>query len=215
MSVSSPDTEIFCDTSVLLNYVLDQGDDGAHNLLIESEELKVISNKVKEEFETVPQRRDEVYIDFIQIITSNEENLQELLPSDRDYLKSNDYGFFRELRSEIAEENTNREQLTKLREKQKIVDRRYGQTQEIIHRVCGQNDDLGLIFGLGKAVENDDDCQVLSDAVKWCRNGGSGRFATLDIGDLVSNSDEINKCIRNYHDKSLELEISRPGKFIK
>lgn len=216
MAETEPDSsgEVFCDTSVLLNYVLDQGDEGARILLTESKRHTVISEKVKTEFERVPERREDIYLDFMRIIPLEDSSIENLSISDRDYLKPNDEAFFIRLKEEVTQGDTAKERLQRLREKQKIIDRRYGQTREIIQKVCEQNDDLGLIFQLGSVIENDDDCQVVSDAVQWTATGGSGMFATLDVGDLISHSDNINKIVEEYHGGEATLDIGEPGSFI-
>lgn len=201
---------VFCDTSVLLDYVLDQGNAAAQKLLVESERLVIVSETVEEELERVPDRREEVYIDFIEIITSEDESLEYQTVSDREYLHPNDRSFFERLRTELAEDDEAKERLKRLREKQRTIDRRYGQIREIIHGVVERNDDLGLILQLGTVVDNEDDCQVLGDAVQWSRSGGSGAFATLDVDDILSNSESINDVVEKYHDSEAALDIGVP-----
>lgn len=217
MSTSDPTQSeaVFCDTSVLLNYVLDQGDVGARKLLAESDRLVVISEKVENEFEQVPDRREDIYLDFMQLISRDGESVEDLSITDRDYLMPNDEGFFVELKDEIADGDGVKDRLTRLRERMKIIDRRYGQTREIIHEVCDQNDDLGLLLQLGTIIDNEDDCQVVADAVQWAGDGGSGAFATLDIGDIVSNADAINEIIADYHGEGAQLDIGRASEFVE
>lgn len=214
-SEPEPSETVFCDTSVLLNYVLDQGDEGARTLLTESDCHVVISEKVEGEFERVPERREDIYLDFMEIIPSVDESIESISVSDRDYLKPNDEAFFTRLCEELAEEDTAKKKLQRLREKQRIIDRRYGQTREIIHEICEQNDDLGLILQLGSIIENEDDCQVVSDAVQWSASGGSGMFATLDVTDIISCEADINEIITEYHDAEATLDIGRPEVFVE
>lgn len=209
-----PSEAVFCDTSVLLNYVLDQGDEGARRLLTESKRHIIISEKVEAEFERVPERREEIYLDFMEIIPSEGNSIENLSLSDRDYLKPNDEAFFTRLQEEISDGDTTMEKLQRLREKQRIIDRRHGQTREIIRGVCEQNDDLGLILQLGSVIENEDDCQVVSDAIQWAASGGSGMFATLDVVDLISRSDNINGIVEDHYDDGATLDIGRPGSFL-
>lgn len=201
---------VFCDTSVLLDYVLDQGHAAARRLLTESERLIVISETVEEEFERVPERREDVYLDFIRAITSEDSTLEDQTITDREYLHPNDGSFFARLRDEITDADGENDRLKRLREKQRIIDRRHGQTREIIHRVLEQNDDLGLLLQLGTVVDNEDDCQVLGDAAEWSHSGGSGAFATLDADDILSNSERINEVVETYHDSEAVLDIGTP-----
>lgn len=217
MSTSEPERSeaVFCDTSVLLNYVLNQGDDGAQKLLAESDRLIVISEKVDTEFEQVPDRRDDIYLDFMQLISSDGESIEDLSVTDRDYLMSNDEAFFVELKDAVTDGDGTKERLSRLRERMKIIDRRHGQTREIVHEISNQNNDLGLLLQLGRVIENDDDCQVVADAVQWSENGGSGAFATLDVGDLIANAEAINEIVGEYHDENATLEIGRPDAFVE
>lgn len=206
--------DVFCDTSVLIDYVLDQGNTGARELLIESAQEKIISEKVEEEFEKVPDRKDEIYYDFLDIITSEEEDIAEQKADERDYLKKNDIGFFNSLRSDISEGESTRDKMRILRETQKIADRRYGRVEEIVGEPHPQNDDLDLIFKLGSVINNEDDCQVICDAVDWSINGGSGNFATLDKHDLINNREDINQAIKSKKDHSAILRIEPPDEYV-
>lgn len=201
---------VFCDTSVLLDYVLDQGDAAARRLLTESDQSIVVSETVEEEFERVPERREAVYLDFIRVVTAGDSTIEDQTIADREYLHPNDESFFSRLRDEIAGADAAKDRLKRLREKQRIIDRRHGQTREIVHRVLERNDDLGLLLQLGTVVENEDDCQVLGDAVGWSHSGGTGAFATLDTDDILSNAERINEVVETYHDPTAALDIGAP-----
>lgn len=207
---SAASTGVFCDTSVLLDYVLNQGNDAAKRLLTESERFVVVSETVEEEFERVPERREDVYLDFMRVVISEDTALEDQTIADREYLHPNDRSFFEQLRHDVAGADAAKDRLKRLREKQRIIDRRHGQTREIIHRILEQNDDLGLLLQLGTVVENEDDCQVLGDAVEWSHSGGSGAFATLDADDILSNSERINEVVETYHDPGAVLDIGGP-----
>mgnify|MGYP000123807196 CR=1 FL=1 len=216
MSATEPDDldGVFCDTSVLLDYVFDQGRDGTRALLIEKDNPKVISKKVKQEFEKVPERKEEIYLDFIDIITSDSDSIADAKVSERDYLKTNDVGFFRELQDTISDAETEQEQLRVLREQQKIVDRRWGQVEQVIDDICEQNDDVGLILKLQAVVSNEDDVQVICDGARWAHNGGSGRVTTLDFNDIINNREDINDRISDHNEKCAELEIAAPDEIV-
>lgn len=206
--------EVFCDTCVLISYILDEQNEGARKLLLESEFGKVISEKVEEEFQRVPDRKDDIYYDFIQVITSDEDDIAEQKADERDYLKHNDVGFFNQLRDEVQQGESQKEKMRILREKQKVADRRYGRIQEIVGEPYPRNDDIALLLGIGQEVSNEDDCQVVCDAVNWNLNGGSGRFATLDKKDLLSNKREINEAIEEKKGSEGTLEISLPKAYV-
>lgn len=203
-------TEVFCDTSVLLSYVLDQNGPGVEQLLLESDKLKVVSEKVETEFHRVPDRREEIYTDFIELVTSDSDAVVDATVEEREYLRPNDRAFFRNLRRDVSDEETVEEKLTEIREKQRIVDRRFGQLKQIIHHVYPTNDDLELLLSLGRVVENEDDCQVICDAALWTRDGGSGYFASLDTSDIVSNEAAINEQIESEYTDGDRLCIGVP-----
>ncbi|OYR59957.1 hypothetical protein [Halorubrum ezzemoulense] len=206
--------EVFCDTCVLISYILDQQNEGARKLLLESEFDKAISEKVEEEFQRVPDRKDEIYHDFIEVIISDEDDIAEQKADERDYLKYNDIGFFNQLRDDIQQGESQKEQMRILREKQKVADRRYGRVQEIVGEPYPRNDDIGLLLGIGQEVSNEDDCQVVCDAVSWNLNGGSGKFATLDKKDLLSNERDINRAIGEKKGSEGTLDISLPKAYV-
>lgn len=204
---------VFCDTSVLISYVLDQGVEGAKRLLLESDLEKVISEKVEEEFQQVPDRKDEIYYDFLEVITSDDDDIGQQKVKGRDYLKPNDIGFFNRLRDEIEQGESVKQKMRLLRERQKIADRRYGRVQEIVGEPHPRNDDVELLLRLGREISNEDDCQVVCDAVDWSLNGGSGKFATLDKHDLLKNERTINQAIESKKESSATLDISPPGHY--
>lgn len=208
-------SEVFCDTSVLLSYILDQDDGVVRNLIAGSDRHIIISEKVSEELETVPDRRDEIYMDFIHVVLAEEDTIGEQVIEDRDYLHPNDYSTFELLKEELEAEESPEERLTRLREKQKLIDRRYGQVLEVVRETVEQNDDFGFILRIGQVVENDDDCQVLADAANWSGNGGCGDFSTLDEEDILDNASDINSAILDYHDDDYQLNILRPGELVE
>lgn len=210
---TTPGPAVFCDTSVLLSYVLDQSSPGVERLLIESDQPKVIGETVEREFHRVPERREAVYRDFLKIVTSDDESVADATVAERDYLEPNDAAFFRTLRDEVACADDVEGKLTTIREKQKIVDRRFGQIEQILHEVYPRSDDIALLLSLGRVVDNEDDCQVLCDAVAWSADGGSGAFTSLDRDDIVSNAERINDAIRENHPSAATLDIALPADF--
>lgn len=215
MSLAEEDEteEVFTDTSVLLNYVLNQGDEGAIKLVTSSDRAIVISETVSSEFERVPERRDDIYMDLLRIVISDGENIENAVVSERDYLEGSDASYFRPLRDELVEKRPEF-RLKQLREHQKIIDRRFGQTQEIISRVLDENEDDILISKIARSIGNEDDGKVICDAVMWSGEGGNGDLATLDIRHILSNDSEINEIIRDHHGSGHTLQIKKPIKYV-
>jgi hypothetical protein len=210
---AAPGPAVFCDTSVLLSYVLDQDGPGVERLLIESDRPKVISETVDREFHRVPDRREAVYRDFLRLVTADDESVAEATVAERDYLRPNDAGFFRTLRDEITRAEDVEAKLTTIREKQRIVDRRFGRLEQILNEVYPRSDDIALLLSLGSVVDNEDDCQVLCDAVAWSADGGSGAFTSLDRDDIVSNAEQIDDAVRENYSPSATLDIAPPAEF--
>jgi hypothetical protein len=206
-------SEVFCDTSVLLSYVLNQERVGVERLLLGSDRPKVVSETVDEEFHRVPDRREDVYQDFLKLIADDSAAVADATVAERDYLKPNDRAFFRELRDAVADSDGIEAQLRTIREKQKIVDRRFGQVEQLIDEVYPRSDDVTVLLSLGRVVDNQDECQVLCDAVAWSEDGGSGSFTSLDRGDIVSNAAEINDAITDSRDETATLDIALPESF--
>jgi predicted nucleic acid-binding protein len=202
---------VFCDTSVLLTYVLGDDHSAVKELLFESSTEIIVSPKVSDEFETVPDRKDELYYDFIDLVTSDDESIAEATVESREYLKPNDREFFEELRDEMAAKDDQKAQLRILREKQKLIDRRFGQVEGVLTNTGEQNDDFGLVLKLNGIVDNEDDVQVLCDAARWSHNGGSGLFTTFDRDDILSNADAIVDVLSDHEDRCDELTIDAPG----
>lgn len=215
MSLAEEDEtdEVFTDTSVLLNYVLDQGDEGAIKLITSSDRTIIISETVSSEFERVPERRDDIYIDILKIVASEEESIENEVVSQRDYLEGSDASYFRSLRDKLVEEGPEY-RLKQLREHQKMIDRRYGQTMGIMSRVLDENKDELLISKIARCIGNKDDGKVICDAAMWSGEGGNGDLATLDIRHILSNYSEINEIIKSHHGPGHTLQIKKPIKYV-
>lgn len=203
--------DVFCDTSVLLACVFG-GSTEASRLVIDGTRSIVVSEKVREEFFRVPERRDEIYEEFIRIVTGDDDVADAAIDR-RDALSPNDERFIEELRDQLSEIDSPNERLRLLRERQRLADRRHGTVTENITRVCDRNDDLALLFAIGSVIENNHDCQVVVDAAGWSHDGGAGGFATRDYDDMIDNARQINRQIRDKYGESGTLAIQPPEEF--
>ncbi|MFB6176220.1 MAG: hypothetical protein ABEI99_03560 [Halobaculum sp.] len=204
--------EVFCDTSVLLAYVFDH-ELSAEQLVTGDSRTVVVSETVESEFTRVPERRDDIYDDFISMIQSDESVAIDIADG-RSYFTSNDQEFVENLRRRVTDAESPAEQLRILRERQRLATRRIDTVNDQIARTCDRNDDLDLLMALGTVVMNEDDCQVLADAALWSREGGPGDLATRDYRDMIDNAAGINREIETTYDEEGTLQIDTPREFI-
>jgi hypothetical protein len=206
-------SEVYFDTSVLLNFVLDSDGDSEY-LLLRHDCLVVIGEKVEEEFGTVPERRKLLYEDMAYVVSSGESAVEDYVPNDDLDLTSNDKRKMREVAGELAGLD-DAEVLRRLREREREIGRRESRATAVIDEVVSLNDDLELQFALNRVIDNEDDCQVIADAVGWRRDGGTGTVTSSDAEDIVFQREEINDKIRDCHDEDAILSIHFPDQLVE
>ncbi|GAA0539459.1 hypothetical protein ABNG02_15835 [Halorubrum ejinorense] len=202
---SSIPPDIFFDTSVLVDFVLPDGDRGSRDLIMNEELQVIISSKVESEFNEVPERKAKLYADVVDYLISGGE-LEEFDEAD---LSSNDRGTFDDIQD--AFEDVDRTTvLSRLRERQREISKRKEFIENRIDQITPRSNNLELLFSLSSAIGNEDDCQVVADASNWSENGGSGYLTTLDYNHLINYDDEINSAISE-HQPGGELIIRPPS----
>lgn len=198
-------SDVFFDTSVLVDFVLPGGDRGSSDLIMNEDLQVIISSKVESEFSEVPERKSKLYADVVDYLISGGD-LEEFDETD---LSPNDRGTFDDIQD--AFEGVDRTTiLSRLRERQREISKRKEFIGNRIDEITPRSNNLELLFSLSSAIGNEDDCQVVADASNWSENGGSGYLTTLDYNHLINYDDEINSAISD-HQPGGELTIRPPS----
>jgi hypothetical protein len=214
MSETSVPREVFADTCILLNFVQSEWEGDRTSELINHDAIEaVISQTVYDEFESVCERRQDIYPDFLDFLLEEDGEIEEYDPgSRRVYFDSNDVGHIRTIQYELADEEDRREVQYRLRRFIKAAESRI---EYLKSKFKGQIIDpiapLELRFALDDEIENSADVRVITDAAAWTANGGSSVLVTQDCEDIVDSVEDINAVIRAEQDDEWTLVITVPG----
>lgn len=186
---NTPVSDVFGDTCVLFNYAV-ECQEPARRLFKERSNIeKVVSPRIKREFESVSGRQQDIHRELLKFATSGEigEYDPEVVGS-----HSNDLRYVIDLYSELVELDDTVEVVRRLNELvnrlEKAEEELFGQDGLVlVINVDGLDAQLkGLLSGV---VDNNADVRILCDAVAWRRNGGSGTFLSEDTEDILGKGD--------------------------
>jgi hypothetical protein len=214
-SDGSPEA-VFLDTCVLLNYLNRHWEGDRVSTLLEDDCLRhVISETVAKEFDTVCDRRAEIYPDLLAFLVETEDDIQSYDPDDRDlHVGGNDAGHVRELQYELAQHEGRRQVQVALRRLLRRVELVAEVIiEEFVDAVVEPNPDIDLQFSLGEVIPNSADVKVVCDAAHWQANGeleGEGPLVSLDTADIVDRAASINETLTAEKGPDWELEITTP-----
>lgn len=211
-----PET-VFLDTSVLLNFIQsDFETDHSSTLFRDGLPSVVVGVSVKEEFEAVGARRDDIYPDFVDFVLEADGRIEEYDPTERrPYFQPNDFRHVESIQMELAQLESRAEIQRRLRRFVRAIERRieYLLTEVIPEALFDQQPGLSLVFALQEPIENKADVRVVADAALWAAEApaSSGVFLTLDRDDILDCAAEINAAICEARDESWELKILHPA----
>lgn len=202
-------TAVFCDTGIFINYVNQEWErDHTTELLEEHSCDIVVSETVKEEFESVTDRREDVYMDLLGFILEEEGDIEEFSPSTT--LQGNDHSHIQGIQFDLASEDR-REVARRLRRFGKKFSKRAEKvTDSLIDEVFYAAPPFMLSFDLQEVIDNENDSVIVAEAADWTNEGGSGYFVTLDKEDLLELSDAINEVICEEFTPDAVLHIVAP-----
>lgn len=192
MTEDSPDggvDDVFNDTCVLFDYAIDAREESRRLFDERTDVEKVVSPRIKREFESVSKRQQDIHRELLEFATSGE-----LDDYEANSLKgqSNDLSYVIDLYSELLEFDDTVEVVRRLNELinrlEKVHEELFG-SDELVTVLDIDGLDPQLKGLLSVVVSNDDDVRVLCDAVAWRRKGGSGTFLTEDTEDILGKDD--------------------------
>lgn len=196
--------DVFGDTCVLFDYSVERRAD-ARRLFEERVHVeKVVSPRVKREFESVASRQQDIHRELLDHATSN--RLEEYEPETLGGQK-NATRYAIELYSELLDLGDEVEVVRRLNELvnqlEKARDELFG-TEGLVTVVKVDGVDARLSGLLSSVVSNDADVRVLSDAVAWRRDGGSGTFLSEDADDILGDEDSQSEKVSDHVETSNE-----------
>ena len=209
-------SNVFADTSILLNFAQREVETDFSSKIIESDSLEVIVGvAVAEEIESVRERRSDIYEDFIDFVLEEEDKIGEYSPvSRRIYFDDNDREHIRDLQRVLLGYDSRAEIQRILRNFTRAVERRIDYIREeiISKSKFDQQPAMTVLFALDPTIPNKDDRKVVSDAALWAAEGedSSGVFVTKDSQDIIRYSEEINTALREVRNDAWELLILHP-----
>jgi predicted nucleic acid-binding protein len=218
MSDTELPSRVFADTCILLNFVQSEWEGDVTSELITHDTIDiVISQSVYEEFESVCDRRQNIYPDFLDFLLKEEGEIEDYDPSSRRvYFDSNDVKHIRSIQYELADVEDRREVQYRLR---RFISAAESRIEYLKSRYEDEVVDpyvpLGLRFALDREIENSADVRVITDAAAWTANGGSSILVTGDSRDIVDRSEDINEVISNEQDSDWALVISIPQEVLE
>ncbi|MFK5603760.1 hypothetical protein [Haloferax volcanii] len=213
-------SQLFLDTSVLLNYVQVwlEGDKGSV-AIIEGDHEKFICTTVNEELDERCSTRRQIYIDLRKFV--EQENQSEVHPifnyevldfenrnpsvsvtdNDREHLRDLQMGFasiddedkFYELRKFIRS----------VKSRKRTVD-----TEVTIYTGSHKSD---LVDEINSRIENYQDSLVLAQGAAWHNEGSGDTVVTLDSGDMVDKESDVNDAIELHYTSGHQLNIVPPN----
>lgn len=212
-------SQLFLDTSVLLNYVQVwlEGDDGSV-AIVEGDYDKFICTTVREELDTRCSTRRQIYIDLRKFVEQEEdqseahpifnykvldfENRNPSVPvtdNDRDHLRDLQMGFasidddkFYELRKFIRS----------VKSRKRTVD---GEVS--IYTGSHKSD---LVDDIDSCIDNRQDSLVLAQGAAWRNDNSGDTVVTLDYGDMIDRESDINDAIEFHYSPNHRLNIVSP-----
>jgi hypothetical protein len=210
----TPDSA-FVDTCILLNYVNRYWERDKVSELLSADDVEhVISDAVAEEFETVCERRRDIYSEMVAFLLEQDDDITSFDPAERGLRTAgNDAEHIRTIQFELADTASDSREVLRLlcrflRNLDDAVDKVMTEFVDRIADPCGP---IMLSFRLADVVDNTADVRVLCDAAQWSADGGSGVFVTLDSTDIIDNEAAINATLEREQSGAWCLEIVLPA----
>jgi hypothetical protein len=209
MTLQRPPEAVFLDTCILLNYLYRRWEGDKVSALLEQESLDhVVSESVIQEFETVCDRRGDIYPDLLDYLIEEETGVEHFDP----YVAGNDRRHLRTILGELAQIEDRREVQARVRHFLRELEARVETVrEELLDNIVELNPYIELQFRVADVIDNHDDVKVVCDAAYWCAEcEGDGPLVTLDSRDLIDNEADINETLIEEKDEAWRIEITIP-----
>lgn len=195
-------SEIFLDTSILLNFTLEQDDGSAKALLDSHFSSNIVGKTVKREYSDVKERREGILKSLYQC-----EDLDNWEVPSSINMTNNDQSWCGELLTDLEQLASRRKIERRLSLEERKISRGWntlfkGPTRWI-ETVWPGNGDIHLLGNL-RFISNANDRNVICESADWSYNGGAGNLITSDQEDILNNRDRIIEQVdRNRNSGSL------------
>lgn len=187
MSESVPE-EAFLDTSVCLNYALNDDGGYARRLLPGRNFDPIVSDTVEQEFHSVKSRRESICREFIPYVKRGE--IEQFEPSNPERLTSNDWDFIEELADTLSPLSET-EAVERINEKLDVLQAGYEdlflEPNRYLIILPPQDRDGHLLRELESEIQNQADRRIICDAVEWCAADRGNHFITSDREDVLGS----------------------------
>ncbi|KTG11395.1 hypothetical protein AUR64_03830 [Haloprofundus marisrubri] len=206
--------DVFADTCILLNYLLQEWERDHTVELLESESVEiVVSETVQTELKTAIERRAELYKDLLRYLRQGGAPEEYEDWESRIFIQGNDARHLRGILMSLSQEEGQQLAQRKLRRFVRRLDAKveYIFSDLVSPEIRPENPSIELSFALSTVVDNTDDCRVIGDVALWTQDEGSGVFTTLDTSDIVNTEDQINEVLTEQCGSSSTLQIVVPS----
>ncbi|WP_148286677.1 hypothetical protein [Halarchaeum acidiphilum] len=197
-------SEVFYDTSVLLDFVLSQDDGEAKKLLKNHPSANYTGSTVEREFRNLKERREKILKSVYKSDDLDDWNP----PSDVD-MSPNDRDWCGDLLTELDEMTTRDKIENRLdfeqRKLNRGIDLLFDLRSNLIESVWPNNLETTLLGRLD-FVDNNNDRHVICESADWACSSDSDNLLTSDCTDLLSNRQRISEEVgRNRNLETLHL----------
>lgn len=202
---------VFCDTSVLLNYVLAEGNSEAKELLRNHHSDNYTGSTVEREFEELKKRRENILKSIYKC-----QDLSNWNPPSNVDMSTNDRGWCGELLNRLDEMASRSAVETRLNQEEKKLkrgmDHLFTLNNNLIDTVWPNKLDA-MLLGRLEFIENGNDRQVVCESADWACNSAADNLLTSDWDDLLSQRERISEEVdRN---RNLDtLHLYSPSEFL-
>jgi len=202
MSESQPrsgfdDSEIYSDTCVLIDYTLDRDDGSSATLLTEDRCEIVCGPTVSQEYTDVVERM-EILVDSLIMAEEDGEISDDWDIPDSIDLNDNDQRYLISLMTDLAslDGKETRRRLQDEESRLKNGQWKIFEKTDPFVEVLNCNRDPQVRGNLNSIISNQKDVNVLTEAIDWSTNGGTGTTMSADWDDIISNREQISERIR-------------------
>jgi hypothetical protein len=198
--------EAFCDTCILLNFAQQEWERDRTTTLLEQAIRFVISEAVKEEFDSVTERRLDAYENLLAFLVDGEDAVDQFDPDVWGNDERHIYGIIGELETLDPEQTATefRTYLRKFRARQEYI------MTDVVDEVIFTSPPLFFANDLQDVIPNSADCKVIAEAADWTQESGSGVVVTMDGEDILDKTEAINREIAEEYENSRPLIIMSP-----
>lgn len=202
---------VFLDTSVLLNYVLQQDDGTAKELLKEHDSKNYTGKTPKREFSNIKQRRKQILKSIYKC-----DDLSNWEPPSSVQMSDNDRGWCADLLAKLSKISSDKEVENRLSKEERRFSRGndvlFSNPEGLIYDVWPNNLDARLLSSIS-FVQVKNDRHVVCESADWSSDVDPSSLITSDSDDLLSQRDRIVEKVNRSRDLET-LNILSPDEFL-